>query len=96
MWLDCTLVVPLPFKPKFKVGGCHRIDSMQAVKSTGAPVIQIDELDAGGSLCSYQQIYETREDRSMVFFRSTLYRKYYERKPRSQKSGVFGLKFDRG
>ena len=31
----------------------------QAVKSKGAPVVQIDELHAGGSLCPYIYLYRT-------------------------------------
>ena len=50
----------------FGGGGCHRTDSAQAarVESMGAPVVQTDDLDAGGSLCPCEHLRTgLREDR---------------------------------
>lgn len=66
-----------------------------AVKSMGAPVVQIDERTPVAHF-AHANICTGLWKIIRVFFRSTLYRKHYERKPRSQKSGVYGLKFDCG
>ena len=46
----------VPFKPKFKSLGVIIVPTpckLHAVELMGAPVVQIDDLDAGGSLCPY-------------------------------------------
>ena len=93
-WVGLYAGGTLPFKPKIQSLGVIIVSTAckpHAVKSKGAPVVQIDELHAGGSLCPYEHLYGTR-GRSLSSFVAISMESTTRENPRTKRGYWFKIR----